>query len=871
MNILGEAYKAFLQNVSVERVRVGAPMAGTLVMIFSVLDFFSYPEYAKTFLFFRVVCTAVLLLAWAISYTKFGLPYATLLGIVEMSACAIMISIMIRYVGYETPYYAGLNLVILAMGVLYPWNLKETFLTSGFVYCCYLVPILLFDTISNLVVFVNNNIFILATIIIACTASFFASALRQREFASRFQLEEARAEIEQNYYKLQEMDRLKSRFFANISHEFRTPITLLMGPTEMMLRRELGAITENQEKYLNVILTHSTRLLRLINNLLNLSKADAGETQLLLQRGNFVLFVKRTVHSIIPVAEKKSIRLMFEADETIPEFLYDPDKMEDVILNLLSNALKFTEAGEIRVSCAMQWNNLLVKIADTGIGIPKEFIPKLFDRFFQVDTAASRVGAGTGIGLSLVKEWIELHKGRVWVESVEGQGSTFSFTIPIRLEEVVDLPGAVERRRTAPLATDSALLHAQVGLDRVPGTAAWGTSPFREGLEKVLLVDDNADMLRFMSDQLRDRYNLLFARDGEEGIQMARREQPDLIISDIMMPVKDGYQLCRELKEAPQTSTIPIIFLTAKGALSDKIEGLEQGADDYLTKPFNKEELRARVTTLLHKAKLQKEISEKNRQLDEALERLKRVGRDLAHTEKMDALGLLTAGIAHEINNPLSYAKGSLTAAQNLFDKVKDDKGAWEMGPHDELVNEISACLDTVQNGLLRSETIVRNLAFFAQKDDPLQRVNLSVCLDATLALTRHEWSSRITIHRDYGKVAPVEAFPSQINQALLNLLQNAVQSIEGQGEIFIAMHRGEGGVVLSIRDTGCGIAESDLPRVFEPFFTTKEVGKGTGLGLAITYKIIVENHHGKIDVKSKKGEGTEVIVTLPLTQPPAG
>ncbi len=705
---------------------------------------------------------------------------------------------------------------------------------------------------------------------IALSNSLLYADVRQLSEELEARVEERTRQLEASYEKLKELDRLKSRFFANISHEFRTPITLLMGPTEMLLRRELGAITENQEKYLQVIHTHSARLLRLINNLLNLSKADAGETKLSLQRGNFIALVRKTVNSIVPVAEKKGIRLAFSGDETIPAFLYDPEKMEDVILNLLSNALKFTEEGEIRVSCEMQWDNVLVKVSDTGIGIPNASIPKLFDRFFQVDTAASRVGAGTGIGLSLVKEWVELHGGRVWVESEEGQGSTFFFTIPIRLGEVVGVPVGVERRMEVRSGLAVSFVETQVGLNRGKEAEAWEKALFREGAEKILLVDDNADMLHFMADQLRDDYNLLFARDGEEGIQMARREQPDLIISDIMMPVKDGYQLCRELKGDSQTSTIPIIFLTAKGALSDKIEGLEQGADDYLTKPFNKEELCARVLTLLHKRRLQKEITEKNRQLAEALERLKRVGRDLAHTEKMDALGLLTAGIAHEINNPLSYAKGSLTAAQNLFDKVKDDKGAWEMGPHDELVNEISACLDTVQNGLLRSETIVRNLAFFAQKDDPLQRVNLSVCLDATLALTRHEWSPRITVHRNYGTVAPVEGFSGQINQALLNILQNAMQAIDNQGEIFIAMHQGEEGVILSIRDTGRGIAESDLPRVFEPFFTTKEVGKGTGLGLAITYKIIVETHHGKIDVKSQKGAGTEIIITLPITQPTA-
>ncbi|MEK7702886.1 MAG: ATP-binding protein [Nitrospirota bacterium] len=868
MSILEDQYKAFLQQVNLQRARVGAITAASLVMIFATLDFFSYPEYAKIFFLLRVVCTASLLITLALSYTKFGLTYSKALGIFEMSSCAIMINIMTRHAGYETPYYAGLNLVILAIGVLYPWSLKETFLTSGFIYVCYLVPILLFDKISNVIIFVNNNIFILATIIIACIASFFASALRQREFAARFHLEAAKVEIETSYTKLKGLDQLKSRFFANISHEFRTPITLLMGPTEMMLKRELGAITENQEKYLRTIYTHASRLLRLINTLLNLSKVDASETKLLLQRGNFVKLVREIVYSIIPSTEKKGLRLSFSGDETIPEFLYDPDKMEDVLFNLLSNALKFTERGEICVSCEMQWDNVLVKISDTGIGIPKESIQKLFDRFFQVDTAASRVGAGTGIGLSLVKEWVDIHKGRIWVESEEGIGTTFFFTIPMRIGEIVGR-GDVERCRSPDRQFASVFLEGQMGLTLVEEIDAWKAIPIREGADTILLVDDSADMLHYLSDQLKSEYNLLLARDGAEGVDRARTERPDLIISDIMMPVKDGYQLCTALKSDPQTAMIPIIFLTAKGTLSDKIEGLEQGADDYLTKPFNKEELRARVCSLLQKMRLQKEVLEKNKELGEALEKLRRIGRDLAHSEKMEALGLLTAGVAHEIRNPICFAKASLAVLQDRFYKIKGEIEGWKMSVDErsDTFNEMALSLGIIKDGILRSEAIVNNLTLFAQKEDLFESLNLSNCLNTALELTQHEWSPRIEIHCDYGDTVLVEGSVSQINQALLNVLQNAIYAILGEGEIFIQMYSKGQEIVLTIRDTGSGIDECNLPRVFEPFFTTKAVGKGAGLGLAITYKIIVETHHGKIDIKSREGEGTEVSITLPIAQ----
>ncbi len=867
MSRSGEAYKAALQKINVERARVGAIMPAVLVMAFSVLDFFSYPEYAGTFLSLRVVCTALLLLILAVSYTPFGLLHGKALGIIEMSIIGVIINTMIRYAGYETPYYAGLNLVILAIGVLFPWGLRETLLTSGFIYGCYLVPILLFDTLSNRVAFVNNNIFLLATIVIASTASYFSSLLRQREFEAHYHLEEARIEVERQYHELQEMDRLKSRFFSNISHELRTPLTLLMGPTQALLSQQLGALTEKQAAYLRIIRTHSARLFRLINALLDLSKADAKMATLTLERGDFVHFVGQIVDSTRPLAEEKSLTLSFDVDGTIPEFLYDPDKVEEVLLNLLSNALKFTERGGIRVSCAMQWNNVLVKVSDTGIGISKKFLPKLFDRFFQVDTAASRVGAGTGIGLSLAKEWIELHKGRIWVESEEGRGTTFSFTLPMRIEEIVG-HRAPEERRPVPSVTSLPMTRDLAGLH--PAKTMTTEASLREGAERILLVDDNPDMLRFMADQLKNEYTLLFAADGEEGVRLARSEHPDLVVSDIMMPLKDGYQLCRELKADPQTATIPVIFLTAKGGLSNKIEGLDQGADDYLTKPFDREELLARVRSLIKRTALQKELSLKNRRLEEALAELKRVERDLLQSEKMASLGLLMAGIAHEMRNPINFAKGSLLFVRDCWGKLTPESVA-RPEAFAAVRGEIEASLQVVESGLTRVEGVIKDLSVFIRGNEGrVSDLDLHASLDLALKFLRYEGLDGVNVHRDYGAIGRIEAFPDQIHQSFLNIFQNALHAMENceNKQLFIGTRSVGNSVVVSVRDTGVGIPESDRTRLFEPFFTTREVGKGMGLGLSLVYKMIVETHRGTIDVKSQVGEGTEFIITLPVKQP---
>jgi len=865
MNPLEDDYKAFLKKINLERARVGAIMTGGLVMIFSVLDFFSYPDYAKTFFLLRLVDIALMLIVLAISYTKLGLSYGKAFGIFEMSITGIMINTMIRYTGYESPYYAGLNLVVLAIGVMYPWGFKETLLTTGFVYICYVVPILLFDKISNVILFVNNNIFLLATIVIASSASFFASSLRRREFIGRYQLEEAKISIEASYEKLQEYNRLKSRFFANVSHELRTPTTLILGPAEMLINHELGLVTADQQKYLHAIHRNATRLLNIINRLLDLMKSELGSVALASQRGDFVAFTREIVQAVIPAADKKSLTLSFSGGQLMPEFFFDKEKMEEVIFNLLGNALKFTESGEIAVSCSQQWGSVLVKVTDTGIGISEEHISKIFDRFYQVDAALSTVGRGMGLGLSLVKEWVELHNGRIWVESKLGEGSVFQFTIPMQMTERIDGPPRIWKEGEERREKERRMLLREefdVGLEPPQEKAC------REGVERILIVDDMPEMIDFISDQLKTDYNCCFARDGAEGIDRARVEQPDLIISDIMMPVKDGYQLCRELKNNPETTFIPIIFLTAKGSLSDRIEGLEEGVDDYLCKPFNREELRARVRSVLLRGKLQKEVLLKNGQLEDALAEVRRTGNDLAQSNKMASLGLLVAGVAHELNNPISFAKGSLLYVHRIFDTM--GSGSFDPKGLSDIRRDVKQSLDIVKNGLLRAEAIVKSLSSFVRKDEAgFTNVDIHAGLDVTLEFLKYDWKPGIEIHRDYGAMPLlVEAIPGQLNQVFMNILQNAIHAMGSHGKILIKTDLVGDDVSVSIRDSGQGIPEESISKIFQPFFTTKEVGKGTGLGLSLAYGMVVDTHHGKINVKSKIGEGSEFIITLPVKQP---
>jgi len=389
----------------------------------------------------------------------------------------------------------------------------------------------------------------------------------------------------------------------------------------------------------------------------------------------------------------------------------------------------------------------------------------------------------------------------------------------------------------------------------------------------VLLIEDNADMRSFIVFQLQEAFNLIQARDGIEGVDLAVRHHPDLIISDVMMPGKDGYQVCREIKADPHTRHIPVILLTAKAELSEKISGLEYGADDYLTKPFNAQELKAKIRSLIQLRRLEREIQNRSEELERTLKMLQETQTQLVHSEKMAALGLLVAGIAHEVNNPVSFAKGSLSNLRRYLGQVRD---ALERQPEtrhvllqfNKLLQDIEQSLNIVKAGLDRTEGIVTDLKTFARKDEQhTKRVDVQDGLEATIKLIQHEMAERITLHRDYGIREAVEIIPGQINQVFMNLLQNAIHAIPGKGDIWIRSWEDADRVYIAVRDNGAGIKKDHLGRIFEPFFTTKAVGQGTGLGLSVSYRII-ENHGGKIEVSSEEGKGAEFVVTLPKRQP---
>jgi signal transduction histidine kinase/DNA-binding response OmpR family regulator len=395
--------------------------------------------------------------------------------------------------------------------------------------------------------------------------------------------------------RIKDLDKIKTRFFANISHEFRTPLALISGPINRAFKQTAKneAITISN-KHFNIIQNNTNRLQNLVDQLLDLSKIESGKVHLSLKQGGIIQFLRSIIFSFESMAERENISLNTSFPEEFDSAFYDKDKLEKIVTNILSNAFKYTsESGSVTTTIDYNKNYLNLEITDTGKGINKEEVKRIFERFYRVEGSEEK---GSGIGLALTKELIELHNGKISVDSTKHKGTTFKIRLPITLEY---LPEAISVTVKSEIENSTYENSAQIEETPIVEFVKEDT----KNLPVALLVEDNKDLQYYISDVLQPKYTILLAKDGLQGERMAFEHIPDIIISDVMMPKKDGYELCHSLKANPKTSHIPIIMLTAKAGQNNKIEGLTQGADAYLTKPFDDEELLLQMKNLVESRK----------------------------------------------------------------------------------------------------------------------------------------------------------------------------------------------------------------------------------------------------------------------------
>jgi len=673
-------------------------------------------------------------------------------------------------------------------------------------------------------------------------------------------MEEARKKAE----ALMEIDRVKTAFFSNISHEFRTPLTLMLGPLEELLAQQEGTLTLDQEAHVLATHRNALRLLRLVNTLLDFSRIEADRVQAHYFPVNLSTLTEDIASTFRAAIEHAGLQFHVDCPPLTTEAYVDRDMWEKIILNLLSNAFKYTLWGTIKLSLEQDGNNAILRVQDTGVGIPAEEIPHMFERFHRVKYTRGRTYEGTGIGLSLVKELVLLHGGDISVDSEDGTGTTFTVSIPLGCAHLPE--DRIMKNDYEAYMSDLSESYVKEAfhLGRENGTVMNGNVPGGDDKASVLIVDDNADMRDYLQRLLEKQYLVETAADGREALEKIEAHLPDLVVSDIMMPEMDGIQLLHHIKHEPATCSLPVILVSARAGEEAKIEGYDIGADDYLIKPFSAKELLARVRAQIRISRLhQQAIDILQHSADELEKKVEeRTAELLRKNSELEQFAYIAS---HDLQEPLrkirtfsellqkGLQKG--TPVNNYFEKIQSSAARMT-----QLINDV----------LDYSRLSGRDVQFVSTD---LNTILQQVKTDFDLLIEQKQAIIRNNL------LPSIKGVPLQILQLFTNLIGNSLKFSEKQPVITItgaALPASERAsypglqddidyVKLEFTDNGIGFEQKFAEKIFTIFQRLNEGRQyaGTGIGLALCKKI-VENHHGAIRAEGHIDEGATFTVILP-------
>lgn len=869
-----ESYRRYTLTNTIRNSKVACALVMVLMPAGYVMDKFVFPDQAGTFLLLRLsssVLGGILLVAlsrpnW--SETTLRILCAGWYVIPSVMICAMIAQTK----GLNSTYYAGLNLVILAVSSVIQATLWESLVAVIIILLLYIAACAIPDTPFDHRMAFNNGFFLFCTSAIVITGNYFYNNLRFREFTLRYELDRNKRELEDSNRKLIELDQLKSHFFANVSHELRTPLTLLLAPLESLIRKYKNSMDSSDYELLMTMRSSGMRLLKLINDLLDLIRLESGRMQVKSEPIALPDFVNGLASAVRQFAANKKITLETLLEPTLSVILSDRDKLEKILLNLLFNALKFTpEEGHVWLKVRRESQDLVFVVSDTGVGIAEKNLPSVFARFWQEDGSSKRKFQGVGIGLALVKELAELQNGTASVESREGHGATFTIRLPYREARAVPESGATVAD-PEPVASEEWLVNLYRRAELFPAIAAVretnGNTPFVRRTQRplVLVADDEPEMRRFLVSQLNEEYEVMEAVDGLEAISQAQSALPDLMLCDLMMPQKDGLEVCKELRANSHTSGIPVILLTARADEDAKFDALQMGANDFLAKPFSSVELQARVKNLIERHRFQQHLARQNEALSKAIEQIKETEMQLVQSEKMSSLGRFSAGLMHDILNPLNYARTGLFVLRKKARKLPPDSAA-----------ETDTVITDIEDGLRRVDEIVSGLRTFTHPGGQVaEELDLAETFKIPLQFVANDVKEKnISLKLNLLPGQKVWASRNNLITVIVNLLENAIDALgekqftNGSGPLIEISSRVEGDRSLIVfHDNGPGITQENLSKVFDPFFTTKDIGKGTGLGLSICFGI-VRGYGGNITAASNFGQFCEFTLDLPATAAP--
>lgn len=620
---------------------------------------------------------------------------------------------------------------------------------------------------------------------------------------------------------LAEVNRAKTTFFSNVSHEFRTPLTLMLGPTQDALESPERALSGED---LEAVYRNQLRLLKLVNTLLDFARIEAGRAQAAFELTDLAQLTGDLASVFRSAIEKAGIELLVDCPPLAGPVYVDRTMWEKIVFNLLSNALKFTPTGRIVVRQVMVGDHLVLSIEDTGCGIPAAEIGNVFNRFYRIEGTASRTYEGTGIGLSLVEELAHLHGGVVGVESALGRGSTFTVSLPLGSAHLpADRIGGERTLISTEIRADAYVVEA---LRWLPG-AEPHASPRDDGpLYRVLVADDNADMRGYLCKLLGAHFDVIPVGDGEAAWVAILERKPDLVVTDVMMPKLDGFGLLARLRGEAKTRSLPVLMLSARAGEEARSEGIEAGADDYLVKPFSARELVARVWAKLEAARHTRLMEEKNVDLD-------RFAYVLSHDLKapLRAIDKLSRWIEQEIG-----PSGSDETRQNLV---------------------------LLRGRVQRMENMIQGILTYARigRTPSVEEVDVAHLVTETIDSLAPPDALRITVQDQLPMLVTDRV---QLGQVFANLIGNAIKHHDRKnGSVKVTCAAREREYEFVVADDGPGIAKRFQEKIFDLFQALSPNDQNTGIGLAICKKI-VESHGGCLSVDSDFGRGAQFRFTWP-------